>query len=97
MYALRYGTPPLVRNTGGLADTVRDAEGADGTGFVFERARPEELMATLRRAEAVFADRPAWLALQRRGMACEFSWDAAAAQYEQLYAAALAVAGTRGG
>jgi starch synthase len=90
MYALRYGTPPVVRRTGGLADTVVDAGAADGTGFVFDEARPEKLMAALRRAEAVLADPPSWRALMERGMACDFGWDRAARGYEDLYAAALA-------
>jgi len=92
MYALRYGTPPVVRRTGGLADTVVDAAHADGTGFVFDAARPDELLAALRRAEALLGDGPAWTALQRRGMACSFGWSEAAAGYEDLYAAALQTA-----
>ncbi len=85
MYALRYGTPPVVRRTGGLADTVRDAAGKDGTGFVFDQSRPEALLAALRRAENQLNDEVAWRELQRRGMACDFSWDTAAAGYEDLY------------
>lgn len=90
MYALRYGTPPVVRRTGGLADTVFDVQQPEGTGFVFAEARPEALLQSLRRAEALFGDAAAWSALQQRGMACEFSWEAAAAGYEDLYDAALA-------
>ncbi len=89
MYALKYGTPPVVRKTGGLADTVLDANGNKGTGFVFEDARPEELLAALRRAEKMWSDPEAWLALQQRGMACDFSWAEAAAAYEKLYARIL--------
>lgn len=89
MYALRYATPPVVRSTGGLADTVVDCGQDEGTGFVFHDSRPEDLMHTLRRAEAVFADPDAWHALQQRGMACEFSWEAAASAYEALYQSAL--------
>lgn len=89
MYALKYGTPPVVRATGGLADTVIDAGEPDGNGFVFEGARPAELMAALRRAEQLLADRSAWARLQQAGMKLEFSWDLAAAGYEDLYAQAL--------
>lgn len=89
MYALRYGTPPVVRRTGGLADTVVDVSDPAGTGFVFDGARPDELLAALRRAETLLGDGPAWTALQRRGMACSFGWSEAAAEYEDLYAAAL--------
>lgn len=94
MYALRYGTPPVVRRTGGLADTVVDAAAAQGTGFVFDQARPEALLASLRRAETLMADAPAWRSLVERGMACDFGWDRAAASYEVLYEAALAARDT---
>jgi starch synthase len=90
MYALRYGTPPVVRRTGGLADTVVDAAEPDGTGFVFAAARPDQLLAALRRAQALREDPAAWGALVARDMACHFGWDEAAAEYERLYAAALA-------
>ena len=91
MYALKYGTPPLVRSTGGLADTVSDVAQADGTGFVFDDARPEDLLAALRRAETLWQDPSAWSRLQQRGMACHFSWQEAAAAYETLYERALGV------
>ena len=89
MYAMRYGAPPVVRRTGGLADTVTAVPGADGTGFVFSGARIQDFLAAMREAEALWSDRGAWTALQRRGMAREFGWDRAAAAYEELYAAAL--------
>jgi starch synthase len=88
MYALRYGTPPVVRRTGGLADTVVDTDAeksAAGTGFVFDQRRPEALLGALRRAERLFAEPEKWLALQRRGMALDFGWETAAAHYEDLY------------
>lgn len=86
MYSLKYGTPPLVRHTGGLADTVIDVAEPDGTGFVFAEARPEALLGAIRRAEAVWSDPAAWRQLQRRGMACDFSWAEAVTAYEELYA-----------
>ncbi|HOX24921.1 MAG TPA: glycogen synthase [Candidatus Krumholzibacteria bacterium] len=86
LYALRYGTPPVVRRTGGLADTVADALDPAGTGFVFDEYDPEALWEALERARGLFADAAAWRALQRRGMACDYSWDATAAGYEALYA-----------
>ncbi len=85
MYALKYGTPPVVRRTGGLADTVLAAKGDRGTGFVFDEARPEELLAALRQAEKLWADAKTWRKLQLRGMACDFSWAEAAVAYEKLY------------
>jgi len=94
MYALKYGTPPLVRRTGGLADTVLDASEPaaetrkakrKGTGFVFDEPRPEELLRAVRRAEKLWRDPQAWQQLQRRGMACDFSWTEAAVAYEKIY------------
>ena len=87
MYAMRYGTPPLVRHTGGLADTVADVadDPATGTGFAFVEATSEALLAALRRAERTFGEADAWRALQLRGMAVDFSWDLAAEHYERLY------------
>lgn len=81
LYALRYGTVPVVRAVGGLDDTVRDGE----TGFKFREATPEALLAALRRALALFADRERWTAIQRRAMAEDFSWEASAAAYEAVY------------
>ncbi len=95
LIALRYGTVPLVRATGGLADTIRDvdvpgAEGAiGGNGFVFRAASPEALLTTARRAIERFADRAAWTALMRRGMAEDHSWSRPARLYEQLYREAM--------
>jgi starch synthase len=82
MFSLRYGTPPLVRATGGLADTVTD--GVDG--FVFAEATPAALLATIRRAAATWQDKAAWRALQRNGMARDVGWSGPAARYAALYA-----------
>ena len=91
MYSLRYGTPPLVRETGGLADTVVDcneATLADGTanGFVFNDASPEALFQTIRRAVSAWHDKALWHKLQRNGMVLDFSWSKAAAAYKSIYA-----------
>jgi len=91
MYSLRYGTPPLVRETGGLADTVVDcneATLADGTanGFVFNDASPEALFQTIRRAVSAWHDKALWHKLQRNGMVLDFSWSKAAASYKAIYA-----------
>jgi starch synthase len=92
MYSLRYGTVPLVRQVGGLADTVVDAApGARGaTGFVFRDYTPEALLATLRRALALFRDRKRWKSLQRTGMAEDHSWDRSAREYVKIYERVLA-------
>jgi starch synthase len=92
MMAMRYGAVPLVRRTGGLADTVQpfDAERDSGTGFLFDDATPEALIGALRTALNTFAERDAWARLQRRCMAQDFSWDRAAREYEALYRRAIA-------
>ncbi len=88
MHALRYGTPPVVHRTGGLADTVRDEDEfpGRGTGFVFDTLTPESLAGAVRRAlERRRSDPSGWIALQRRAMAEEFSWERAATRYADLY------------
>ena len=78
MIAMRYGTPPVVRRTGGLADSVIDvtARPAEGTGFVFDDATPAALVAAVERAARLRAtDATAWAALRDRAMAADFRWD----------------------
>ena len=90
LYSLRYGTVPVVRRVGGLADTVQDFDGwKQGTGFVFDDYDPRAMLAGLRRAKEAFRDKRAWNAMLRRGMALDFSWARSAAQYEALYDALL--------
>jgi starch synthase len=90
LYGLRYGTLPIVRRTGGLADTVVDA-GSDespaerGTGFVFDAATGAALEATLLRAVRCHREGERWRTLMRRAMACDFSWTEAARGYQALY------------
>lgn len=92
LISLRYGAVPLVRRTGGLADTVQDADlaAATGNGFLFDHADPHELTATAERALTAFADREGWRALQERGMKQDWSWGRAASKYLELYEAAHA-------
>jgi len=80
LIAMRYGSVPVVRRTGGLADTV-SAE----TGFLFDDATPEALAGALRAAAAAFADRDRWDGLVRRAMAADHSWSRSAAAYLELY------------
>ena len=92
MISLRYGTVPVVRRTGGLADTVSDADAQpDGNGFVFGPAEPSALLDAATRAIAAWRDRPRWSALMSRGMAIDHSWDGPAAQYVDLYQRGLAM------
>ncbi len=87
MYALKYGTAPVVRATGGLADTVAEFEPAAGTGngFVFSAYTAPELIAALRRGLRVFRDPPAWRRLMANCFAADFSWSTAAARYMELF------------
>ena len=92
MIALRYGTPPIVRRTGGLADSVIDVveRPATGTGFVFDSATPDALLAAIRRAAALRARPTAWAALQERGMAVDFNWvTGSAPRYLEMYQRAV--------
>jgi starch synthase len=94
MIALRYGTPPIVRKTGGLADTVVDetAQPGEGTGFVFEAASPRALLEAAERAMTLREKHEEWAALQRRGMAADFDWTTGAApRYADAYRRAVAL------
>ena len=92
LYSMRYGTPPIVRETGGLADTVSDlgSDPAGGRGFVFKEPEPEQLLAAMEGALALHGRTSALLAVRRRIMALDFSWERSAGDYLLLYAAALA-------
>jgi len=90
LYGLKYGTLPLVRRVGGLADTVVDASlesiGDDlATGFVFDAFDQAGIGAALRRAFALYARQDDWKRVQALGMRQQFGWDAAAAHYSALY------------
>src|SRR5437773_5675845 len=85
MYSLRYGTVPVVRAVGGLADTVRDGQ----TGFVFQEYTPAALVTALRRALTVFPDKARWRALQAAGMRQDHSWDRSAREYVKIYERAI--------
>jgi starch synthase len=88
MYSLRYGTVPIVRRTGGLADTVQNYDEAEGsgTGFSFDDLNVEALGNTIGWALSTYYDRPEHFArLRATGMDKDFSWDRAAAEYEALY------------
>jgi starch synthase len=93
MYSLRYGTLPVVRATGGLVDTVAnyDEATAGGTGFIFNDLRPDSLADTIGWATSTWYDRPEHIvAMRKRAMAQDFSWDRAAREYEVLYLDAYA-------
>lgn len=86
MIAMRYGTVPLARATGGLRDTITDDPTlAVSTGFLFEGANPDEFAAALRRALYAYPDKELWSAIQVRGMEHNFSWEKSALEYAELY------------
>lgn len=86
MYAMRYGTPPVVHLTGGLADTVVDAAEEGATGLGFRNATAGSLVAAVRRALHMRTAQPRrWHALQVEGMRRDWSWDKAAAEYVDVY------------
>jgi starch synthase len=86
-YSLRYGTVPIVRATGGLADTVRDADahGAAGNGFSFEGLEPGAMLEALDRALTAFRNSSRWKRIQQVGMREDRGWDASAREYVKVY------------
>jgi starch synthase len=91
LYSLKYGTVPIVRQTGGLADTIQDynPDTGEGTGFVFKNYDSDELLEAVKRALQVYQKREVWTKLMKNGMQKDFSWQASARKYENLYRIAL--------
>jgi starch synthase len=91
MYSMRYGTVPVVRRVGGLADTVRDYTTGqpDATGFSFDEYTPAALLAALSHALALYRDPVRWQALQLAGMRQDHSWDRSAREYVKIYERAM--------
>jgi starch synthase len=89
MYSMRYGTVPVVRATGGLADTVQEFEPAtaEGTGFRFDTYDPVDFRNAISRALHYWNDKPAWTQIVRNGMTSDFSWSRSAQRYAELYEA----------
>ncbi len=90
MYSLRYGTPPLVRAVGGLADTVHEFDPLtrQGNGFLFPSYNGHEMAAALRHAISIWKHPELWRHVQLNGMRCDFSWRRSADRYDLLYAEA---------
>ena len=87
MYSLKYATIPIVRKTGGLADTVVDFDEATGigTGFVFEKYDSGEMLAAIKRAVRLYGRRRSWYKLMKQAMSQDFSWTQSAREYERLF------------
>jgi starch synthase len=89
LIAMRYGAIPVVRHTGGLADTVKDITETNGNGIVFRDYTVLEILHAIKRAENGFYQRQEWEALIRRNMKLDLSWNVSARKYEEIYARAV--------
>jgi len=101
LFSMRYGTPPVVHRTGGLADSVVDAdpaalEAGTATGFVFDTPTAAALLAAIDRALGVYRTPERWRAIQRSGMARDSGWAASSRKYIEVYETALSGGGTPG-
>jgi len=85
LIAMRYGTIPIVRETGGLRDTVRDNGGANGNGFSFKTYNANDMLDAVRRAKRDYDDKAVWEALVTNAMKCDYSWKASADIYIENY------------
>lgn len=87
MYSLVYGTVPVVRETGGLADTVirYNEKSGEGTGFVFKKYDTKEMLKELKKALTIYEDKKTWQKIMRNGMKSDFSWGTSAKKYIDLY------------
>ena len=85
MVALRYGTIPIVRETGGLADTIRDSGDNEGNGFTFKSYNAHDMLETVWRALQGYSDKQGWNTLKKRAMQCDNSWGKSANEYIRLY------------
>jgi starch synthase len=87
MYSQKYGTVPIVRETGGLADTVEkfNEKTGEGTGFMFNKYDPNDFLSEIKRAVTIYQDKKVWLKIMKAGMRQDFSWTSSAKKYIELY------------
>lgn len=87
LFSLRYGTVPIVRETGGLNDTIKPYNEitGEGTGFTFANYNAHEMLDTVRRALGVYGQKAVWGTIVRNGMKQDFSWKKSAEEYMELY------------
>lgn len=97
IYAMKYGTVPIVHATGGLADTVKDASHDDGTGFVIDKLTKAEVVNAIDRATQKYSNHRQWRPLVVKAMEADFSWARSAHTYEELYYDALEARGLPSG
>ena len=89
MIALRYGSIPIVRETGGLRDSIHDSQDGEGNGFTFANYNAHEMLYTIRRAVEGYQNKKGWQILVKRAMECDNSWGKSANEYIKLYKALL--------
>ncbi len=91
LIALRYGSIPIARKTGGLADTIEDYNplSQNGTGFLFDDYTPSALLCAVKRAFCIFTDKDKFKKIIINGMKKDFSWKKSAEKYIELYNLAL--------
>ncbi len=87
LYSLKYGTIPIVRYTGGLADTVEKISSSNGkgTGFVFKKYDSKEMLKEIQRAVKLYKKKDVWTKIMKNGMSKDFSWLTSAKKYIELY------------
>ena len=85
MYAMRYGTIPIVRETGGLRDSVKDAGGENGTGFTFKTYNAHDMLGACLRAKGAYENPEFWAGIRKNAMQADFSWAQSAELYLGLY------------
>ena len=85
MIASRYGTVAVVRETGGLNDSIKAYTGNSGNGFTFKNYNPHDMLFVINQAVRTFSDKNAWLDVQERAMNSDFSWNGLASKYQELY------------
>ncbi|NLA77376.1 MAG: glycogen synthase GlgA [Clostridiales bacterium] len=90
MLALRYGSVPIVRETGGLRDSVTDSGDGAGNGFTFSSYNAHDMLGAIRRALEGYSDKKGWAILRKRAMECDNSWGHSANEYIKLYKELLA-------
>ena len=90
MIASRYGTVPVVRETGGLYDSIKDVGFENGNGFTFAHYSSEDLIGAVRRAVNAYNDKENYKSLVKKVMEVDFSWDKSALEYIKMYKELLA-------
>jgi len=87
LYSLKYGTIPVVRETGGLKDTIKkfSSSSGKGNGFLFEEYSGKALLAAIKRALKIYGDKKMWNLLMKNAMEMDFSWEKSAEKYVTLY------------